>query len=105
LRGEDLRGRSYLHYAKHCLDLVRIATSRKSRIIQREMAAEWFKLPIWSLLRNNLRNDDGAASLVGGLVVKETSTAAVLPCSILVALGRENGRGRRALKPPRLTYV
>jgi hypothetical protein len=34
----------YLHYAKHCLALVRIATSRKSRIIQREMAAEWFKL-------------------------------------------------------------
>jgi hypothetical protein len=34
----------YLHYAKHCLDMVRIATSRKARIIQREMAAEWFKL-------------------------------------------------------------
>jgi hypothetical protein len=34
----------YLHYAKHCLDMVRIATSRKSRVIQREMAAEWFKL-------------------------------------------------------------
>jgi hypothetical protein len=34
----------YLHYAKQCLDMVRIATSRKARIIQREMAAEWFKL-------------------------------------------------------------
>jgi hypothetical protein len=27
-----------------CLELVRIATRRKSRIIQGEMAAEWFKL-------------------------------------------------------------
>jgi hypothetical protein len=34
----------YLRYAAHCLELVRIATSRKSRTIQREMAAEWFKL-------------------------------------------------------------
>ena len=34
----------YLRYAKHCLELVRIATSRKARIIQREMAAKWFKL-------------------------------------------------------------
>jgi hypothetical protein len=34
----------YQRYAEHCLDLVRIATSRKSRAIQREMAAEWFKL-------------------------------------------------------------
>jgi hypothetical protein len=34
----------YRFYAEHCLELVRIATSRKSRIIQRQMAAEWFKL-------------------------------------------------------------
>jgi hypothetical protein len=34
----------YLHYAEHCLKLVRIATSRKTRTVQREMAAEWFKL-------------------------------------------------------------
>ena len=34
----------YLHYAEHCLKLVRIATSRKTRTLQREMAAEWFKL-------------------------------------------------------------
>jgi hypothetical protein len=34
----------YLRYAEHCLNLVRIATSRKSRVIQRQMAAEWFKL-------------------------------------------------------------
>jgi hypothetical protein len=31
-------------YAEHCLELVRIATDRESRVIQREMAAEWFKL-------------------------------------------------------------
>jgi hypothetical protein len=34
----------YRLYAEHCLKLVRIATNRKSRIIQRQMAAEWFKL-------------------------------------------------------------
>jgi hypothetical protein len=34
----------YRLYAEHCLNLVRIAASRESRVIQREMAAEWFKL-------------------------------------------------------------
>ena len=34
----------YLRYAEHCLELMRITTNRKSRIIQREMAAEWVKL-------------------------------------------------------------
>jgi hypothetical protein len=34
----------YRLYAEHCLKLVRLATSRKSRIIQRQMAAEWLKL-------------------------------------------------------------
>jgi hypothetical protein len=34
----------YERYAQYCLELVRIATNRKYRIIQREMAAEWFKL-------------------------------------------------------------
>jgi hypothetical protein len=34
----------YRLHAEHCLKLVRIATSRKSRVIQRQMAAEWFKL-------------------------------------------------------------
>jgi hypothetical protein len=34
----------YRLYAEHCLELVRIATNRESRVIQREMAAEWFKL-------------------------------------------------------------
>jgi hypothetical protein len=34
----------YERYARHCLQLVRIATNRKYRVIQREMAAEWFKL-------------------------------------------------------------
>jgi hypothetical protein len=34
----------YRLYAEHCLKSVRIATSRKSRVIQRQMAAEWFKL-------------------------------------------------------------
>ena len=34
----------YERYAQHCLSFVRIATSQKARVIQREMAAEWFKL-------------------------------------------------------------
>jgi hypothetical protein len=34
----------YLDYAEHCLKLVRLATNRQSRVIQRQMAAEWFKL-------------------------------------------------------------
>jgi hypothetical protein len=34
----------YRFYAEHCLELVRIATNRQARVIQREMAAEWFKL-------------------------------------------------------------
>jgi hypothetical protein len=34
----------YLLYAQHCLELVRITTNRRSRIIQREMAAEWVRL-------------------------------------------------------------
>jgi hypothetical protein len=34
----------YLGYAEHCLKLVRLATRRETRVIQREMAAEWFKL-------------------------------------------------------------
>ena len=38
------RYEEYRHYAEHCLKLVRIATSRETRTIQREMAAEWFKL-------------------------------------------------------------
>jgi hypothetical protein len=34
----------YRLYAEYCLELVRIAANRESRVIQREMAAEWFKL-------------------------------------------------------------
>jgi hypothetical protein len=34
----------YVRYAEHSLELVRIATSRESRVIQRQMSAEWFKL-------------------------------------------------------------
>jgi hypothetical protein len=34
----------YRDYAEHCLKLVRIATNREARVVQREMAAEWLKL-------------------------------------------------------------
>ena len=42
--GEISKYEEYRLYAEHCLKLVRIATDRRSRIIQRQMAAEWFKL-------------------------------------------------------------
>ena len=35
----------YTLYAEHCLKMVAIATDQESRIIQREMAAEWLNLP------------------------------------------------------------
>ncbi len=38
------KSEEYERYAQHCLELVRIATNRRYRVIQREMAAEWFKL-------------------------------------------------------------
>jgi hypothetical protein len=34
----------YALYAEHCLKMARIAPDQKSRIIQREMAAEWLNL-------------------------------------------------------------
>jgi hypothetical protein len=36
--------KEYALYAEHCLKIARIASDHKSRIIQREMAAEWLKL-------------------------------------------------------------
>ena len=57
---ETSKYEEYRFYAEHCLELVRIATNRKSRIIQRQMAAEWFKLADMFSARNNLQNDDGS---------------------------------------------
>jgi hypothetical protein len=34
----------YLHYAEHCLAMARLAPDQQSRVIQREMAAEWLRL-------------------------------------------------------------
>ena len=36
--------KEYALYAEHCLAMAEIATDQKSRIIQREMAAEWLIL-------------------------------------------------------------
>jgi hypothetical protein len=36
--------KEYVLYAEHCLKMAKIAPDQKSRIIQREMAAEWLKL-------------------------------------------------------------
>jgi hypothetical protein len=34
----------YANYAKHCLQVVEVLPDQNSRLIHREMAAEWFKL-------------------------------------------------------------
>ena len=36
--------KDYARYAAQCLDLVTVVPDQKSRIILREMAAEWIKL-------------------------------------------------------------
>jgi hypothetical protein len=36
--------KDYARYAEHCLKIVAAITDQESRRIQREMAAEWFKL-------------------------------------------------------------
>ena len=34
----------YMHYAKHCLEMALKAPDLESRIIEREMVAEWLRL-------------------------------------------------------------
>jgi hypothetical protein len=34
----------YTRYAEHCLAMARIVRDQQSRIVQREMAAEWLRL-------------------------------------------------------------
>jgi hypothetical protein len=43
ISGND-KHKDYTHYASHCLSLTTAAIDRDSRVIQREMAAEWLKL-------------------------------------------------------------
>jgi hypothetical protein len=38
------RCEEYTHYAEHCLAMARVARDQQSRMIQREMAAEWLRL-------------------------------------------------------------
>jgi endonuclease V-like protein UPF0215 family len=38
------KANEYVRYAEHCLKMAGIAPDRASRVIQREMAAEWIKL-------------------------------------------------------------
>jgi hypothetical protein len=42
--GRNVKREEYQQYARHCLELVRIATTQNARVIQREMAAEWLRL-------------------------------------------------------------
>lgn len=41
---KNTKHNEYALYAEHCLKMARIATDQNSRMIQREMAAEWLKL-------------------------------------------------------------
>jgi hypothetical protein len=34
----------YMRYAEHCLAMVKVAPEHESRVILREMAAEWLRL-------------------------------------------------------------
>jgi hypothetical protein len=40
----DIQKEEYTRYAEHCLKMAKVATDRRSRIIQRQMAAEWLRL-------------------------------------------------------------
>ena len=53
---KNAKHKKYALYAEHCLALAEIATDQKSRIIQREMAAEWL---CWQMLFpfNRIRSD------------------------------------------------
>jgi hypothetical protein len=44
MKGQKKRDRDYIRYAEHCVKAARLVPDRKSRIILREMAAEWTKL-------------------------------------------------------------
>jgi hypothetical protein len=41
----------YANYAKHCLEIARKIPDRESRVVHREMAAEWFKLADQAAMR------------------------------------------------------
>jgi hypothetical protein len=41
---ENDKRKEYARYARYCLNMVAAATDQESRVIQREMAAEWLKL-------------------------------------------------------------
>jgi hypothetical protein len=44
MKGRKKRERDYIRYAEHCVKAARLVPDRKSRLILREMAAEWTKL-------------------------------------------------------------
>jgi hypothetical protein len=41
---ENDKRKEYARYARYCLNMGAAATDQESRVIQREMAAEWLKL-------------------------------------------------------------
>jgi hypothetical protein len=50
------RHEEYTRYAEHCLAMARIARDQQSRVVQREMAAEWLRLA------GTVESDDAAGS-------------------------------------------
>ena len=41
---ENIRHKEYVSYAEHCLAMAKIAPEHDSRVVLREMAAEWLRL-------------------------------------------------------------
>jgi hypothetical protein len=62
----------YSLYAEQCLKMARIASDQKSRIIQREMAAEWLKLA--DAIPSNSRSGLSNGKSVQGLEATPTGT-------------------------------
>jgi hypothetical protein len=58
----------YLDYARHCLAIVTKIPDQTSRVIHREMAAEWFKLADQAAA-------DATLVVIGNHAPKITSTA------------------------------
>jgi hypothetical protein len=62
----------YSLYAEHCLKMARIAPDQNSRVVQREMAAEWLKLA--DAVPSNSRSDRSNGKFKHDLEASPTGT-------------------------------
>jgi hypothetical protein len=51
---ENIKHDEYVRYAEHCLAMAKIAPEHESRVVLREMAAEWLRLADTQLPRLGL---------------------------------------------------